>query len=149
MTTGDVLEMLDERVIHRSAAERADDREGLRGNLLRDYQSEASSDLSYELQQDRRSFLDEAAFSDEAGGFRHRLGEHTPNGEISTLRGVGLPGPPAQCEALEAGEGGLRIGQVLSLAASDVRDRPQHDGGRNRQFGRKRGQSERSSRSAR
>ena len=39
MTTGDVLEMLDERVIHRSAAERADDREGLRGKLLRDYQS--------------------------------------------------------------------------------------------------------------
>lgn len=109
MTTGDVLEMLDERVIHRSAAERADDREGLRGNLLRDYQSEASSDLSYELQQDRRSFLEEAAFSDEAGGFRHRLGEHTSNGEISALRCVGRPGVPAQCEDFDAGEGGLRI----------------------------------------
>ena len=50
MTAGDVLEMLDERVIHRCTAERADDREGLRGNFLRDYQSEACSDLSYELE---------------------------------------------------------------------------------------------------
>ena len=33
MTAGDVLEMLDERVIHRCTAQRADDREGLRGNL--------------------------------------------------------------------------------------------------------------------
>ena len=94
MTTGDVLEMLDERVVHRSAAEGADDREGLRGNLLRDDQSEARSDLSDELQEDRRSFLEEAAFSDEAGGFRHRLGEHTSNGEVSALRCVGRPGRP-------------------------------------------------------
>src|ERR1700733_5099606 len=149
MTTGDVLEMLDERVIYRSAAEGADDWEGLRDNLLRDHQSEACSDLSHELQKDRRSFLEEAAFSDEAGGFRHRLGEHTSNGEVSALRSVGRAGPPAQCEDLAAGEGGLRMGQVLSLAASYVRDRPQHDGGRNRQFDRKRGQSERTSRSAR
>src|SRR6202051_717001 len=85
MAAGDVLEMLDERVIHRSAAEGADDWEGLRGNLLRDHQSEACSDLSHELQEDRRSFLEEAAFSDEAGGFRHRLGEHTSNGEVSAL----------------------------------------------------------------
>src|SRR3984885_14055903 len=123
MTTGDVLEMLDERVIHRSAAEGADDWEGLRGDLLRDHQSEACSDLSHEFQEDRRSFLEEAAFSDEAGGFRHRLGEHTSNGEISALRCVGRPGPPAQCEDFDAGEGGLRIGQVLALAACNVRDR--------------------------
>jgi hypothetical protein len=103
----------------------------------------------YELQQDRRSFLEETAFSNEAGGFRHCLGEHTSNGEVAALRCVGRPRPPAQCEDLDAGESGLGIGQVLTLAASDVRDRPQHDGSRNRQFDRKRGQSERSSRSAR
>src|ERR1700716_65608 len=86
MTTGDILEMLDERVVHRCTAEGADEGQGLRGNLLRDHQSEACSDLSHELQEDRRSFLEEAAFSDEAGGFRHRLGEHTSNGEVSALR---------------------------------------------------------------
>src|ERR1700722_8612248 len=101
MTTGDVLEMLDERVVYRSAAEGTDDGEGLRGNLLRDHQSEACSDLSHELQEDRRSFLEEAAFSDEAGGFRHRVGEHTSNGEVSALRFVGRPGPPAQCADLD------------------------------------------------
>jgi hypothetical protein len=35
MTTGDVLEMVDERVVHRGAAQGADDGEGLRGNFLR------------------------------------------------------------------------------------------------------------------
>jgi hypothetical protein len=37
MTTGDVLEMVDERVVHRGAAEGADYGKGLRGNLLRDH----------------------------------------------------------------------------------------------------------------
>src|ERR1700693_6235325 len=81
MTTGDVLEMLDERVVHRCTAEGADEGQGLRGNLLRDHQSEACSDLSYELQQDGRSFLEEPAFSDEPGAFRHRLRKHASNGE--------------------------------------------------------------------
>jgi hypothetical protein len=35
MTTGEILEMVYERVIHRGAAERADYGKGLRGNLLR------------------------------------------------------------------------------------------------------------------
>ena len=43
--------MFDERVVHGSASQGADDREGLRGNLLRDYQSEASSDLGNEFQE--------------------------------------------------------------------------------------------------
>ena len=49
MTTGDILEMLDERVVHRCATEGADERQGLRGNLLRNHQSEACSDLGDEL----------------------------------------------------------------------------------------------------
>jgi hypothetical protein len=53
MAMGDVLETLHERVIHRSTAERADDREGLRGNFLRDHQTEACGDLSHKLQEDR------------------------------------------------------------------------------------------------
>ena len=132
MTTGDILEMLDERVVHRCATEGADEGQGLRGNLLRNHQSEACSDLGGELQKDGRTFLEDAAFGDEPGGFRHRLGEHASNGEVSALRYVRRSDPPAQCEDLDAGEGGLRIGQVLALASCDVRDRPQHDGGRNR-----------------
>src|ERR1700733_16238592 len=96
MTAGDILEMIDERVVHRCTAEGADEGQGLRSNLLRHYQSEACSDLSHELQKDRRSFIEEAAFSDEAGVFRHRLGEHTSHGEVSDLRSVGRAGPAAQ-----------------------------------------------------
>src|ERR1700728_2228656 len=73
MTAGDILEMIDERVVHRCTAECADEGQGLRGDFLSNHHSEARSDLSYELQQDRRSFLEEAAFGDEAGGFCHRL----------------------------------------------------------------------------
>jgi hypothetical protein len=38
-----LLEVVDERVVHRRAAERTDDRDGLRGELLRDYHAEAGS----------------------------------------------------------------------------------------------------------
>jgi hypothetical protein len=62
VTAGHVLEVLDECIVHRSAAECADDREGLRGDLLGHHESEARSDLGYELQEDRRSLLDDAAF---------------------------------------------------------------------------------------
>src|SRR5580700_11695780 len=109
MTAGDILEMIDERVVHRCTAEGADEGQGLRGNLLRHYQSEACSDLGDELQQDGCTFLEDAAFGDEPGGFRHRLGEHTSNSEISALRCVGRSSPPAQGEHLDAGEGGLWI----------------------------------------
>ena len=37
MTTGDVLEMVYERVVHRGTTEGADYGQGLRGNLLRDH----------------------------------------------------------------------------------------------------------------
>src|SRR6202023_3053415 len=101
MTTGDVLEMLDERVVHRCTAKGADEGQGLRGNLLRDHQSEACSDLGGELQQDGRTFLEDAAFGDKPGGFRHRLRKHASNSEVSALRYVGRSSPPAQCEDLD------------------------------------------------
>ena len=149
MTTGDILEMLDESLVHSGTTDGADDGKSLRGNLLRDHQSEACSDLGHELQEDRRSFLDDAAFGDEPGGFRNSLGEHTSNGEVSALRCVRRSGSSAQCEDLDAGEGSLRIGQVLALVPCDVRDQTQHDDGRNRQFDRKPGQAKRAARSAR
>ena len=93
MTTGDILEMIDERVVHRRTAERADEGQGLRRNLLRDHQSEACSDLGDELQEDGRPFLGDAAFGEEPGGFRHRFGEHAANGEVSALRCVRRSGP--------------------------------------------------------
>jgi hypothetical protein len=45
MTTVDVLEVLDERIVHCGASEGADDRKHLRGYLLGHHQSEARRGL--------------------------------------------------------------------------------------------------------
>ena len=118
MPAGNVLEMFDERIAHGCATEGADDGEGLRGNLLRDYQSEACSDLGDELQQDGRTLLEDAAFGDEPGGFGHRLGEHASNGEVTALRCVRRYRSPAQREDLDAGQRSFRIGKVLTLRSA-------------------------------
>jgi hypothetical protein len=73
MTTGHFLEVFDERIVYRRTAESTDDREGLRGHLLRNHQSEARCDLGDELQEDGRSFPDDAAFGNEPGGFADRV----------------------------------------------------------------------------
>jgi hypothetical protein len=54
MPAGDILEVFDERVVHRCATEGADNGQGLDGNLLRDHQSEPSGDLCDEFQKDGR-----------------------------------------------------------------------------------------------
>jgi hypothetical protein len=77
MTARDLLEMFDERVIDGRAAEGADDGKGLRGDFLGNHHSEARRDLGDELEKDRSAFLDDAAFGDEAGGFRDRLSTGT------------------------------------------------------------------------
>jgi hypothetical protein len=69
MPASDVLEMFDERIVHGCAAEGAYDGEGLHGNLLRDHQTEASSDLGNEFQKDGRPFFEDAALGDKPGGF--------------------------------------------------------------------------------
>src|SRR5262245_16422482 len=55
----DVLEVLDERVIHGGAAQRADHRDGLRRSLLRHHHAEARRDLGDEANEDGAAFLDD------------------------------------------------------------------------------------------
>src|ERR1700681_2995505 len=119
-----VLEVLDERIVYRGASKGADDRKRLRGYLLGHHQSEARRDLGDELQEDGRSLVDDATLGNEPCGFGYRFGEHASNREISALGGIGGSGASAQCKDLDTRENGLRIGQILSLALRDVRDRP-------------------------
>jgi hypothetical protein len=112
--------MLDKRIIHRSAAEGSEDGKGLRGDLLGDHNSEARRDLADELEKDGSAFVDDAAFGDEPGDFRHGLCDHASDGEISALGSVRRSGAAAQREDLHACESRFRIGQVFALAACDV-----------------------------
>jgi hypothetical protein len=100
--TSDVLEVLDECIVYGRTAEGADDGERLSGDLLRNHHPEARSNLGDELQEDRRSFLDDAAFGDEPGSFSDRLGKHASDGEVSALGCVRGSGPSSQCEDLDA-----------------------------------------------
>jgi hypothetical protein len=54
MITGHVLEVLDERIVHRGASKGADDRKCLRGDLLGHHQPKARRDLGDELEKDDR-----------------------------------------------------------------------------------------------
>src|SRR4029453_11288280 len=74
VAAGDVLEMLDERVIHRGAPHRADHRDGLAAGFLRHHHAEARRDLRDEANEDRAAFLDHTALGDEARGLRDALG---------------------------------------------------------------------------
>src|SRR5262249_7334616 len=53
VTSRHLLEMLDERIVHGSASERADERNGLSRELLRDNHSEAGCDLGDEAHENR------------------------------------------------------------------------------------------------
>src|SRR5262249_33261283 len=136
-----LLEVVDEGIVHRCTTERADDRHGLRCELLCHYHAKAGCDLRNEPDQDWRAFRQHPAFGDEARGFRDRFGEQPAGSEIPALRRIRLAIARAQGEYLEAGEGALRVREILPLAARDVSDRPQHDDGRNRKFYRQRGET--------
>src|SRR6516165_3628487 len=141
MRTRQLLEVVDEGVVHRCTTERADDRHGLRCELLRHYHAKAGCYLRNEPDQDRRSFREHPAFGDEARGLRDRFGEQPAGSEIPALRRIRLAIARAQSEYLEAGEGALRVREILALAARDVSDRPQHDDCRNRKFYRQSGET--------
>ena len=109
MTTGHLLEVLDERVVHRGTPKGADDRKRLGGDLLRHHQPEARRDLGDELKENGRSLLDDATLGNEPRGFGYRLGEHASNREITALGSIGGSGASAQCEDLDTGQDGLRV----------------------------------------
>jgi len=70
MPARDVLEVLDEGVVHGCASECAHDRKGLSSHLLGDDDTEPRGHLGYELQKNRRPLLARAALGDEAGCLR-------------------------------------------------------------------------------
>src|SRR5262249_37693822 len=51
------------------------------------------------------------------------------------------PSRVPRANTLQAGEGALRIREILALAACDVSDRPQHDDGRDRELYRQCGET--------
>src|SRR6266511_1402709 len=66
MTSRHLLKMLDKRVVHGSAAQRADDRKRLRRDLLRHHHAKARRHQRDEAHEQRAAFLDDAALGDEA-----------------------------------------------------------------------------------
>jgi hypothetical protein len=137
-----LLEVVDERVVHRCTTERADDRNGLRCELLRHHHAKAGCDLRNEPDQDRRAFREHPAFCDEARGLRDRFSEQPAGSKVPALRRIRLAIARPEGEHLQAGKGALRVREVFALAACDVPDRPQHDDGRDREFYRQRGETE-------
>ena len=69
MAAGHVLEVLDERIVHRGAPKGADDWKCLRGDLLGHHQPKARRDLGDELEKDGCSLLDDATLGNEPRGF--------------------------------------------------------------------------------
>src|SRR5262245_34490847 len=104
VAAGHVLKVLDERVIHGGASQRADHRDSLRRRFLRHYHAEARRDLRDEANEDRATFLDDTALGDEARGLRHAFCEHAAHRVVPALGRVAGPRPPAQGEDLDAGE---------------------------------------------
>src|SRR5262249_50005206 len=130
VTSRHLLEMLDERVVHGSAAERTDEGDGLSRELLRDHQTETGCDLGDEAHENWAAFLDDAALDDESRGLRYAFRQYAAHGKISALGSIGRTGTSAQREYLHARERRFRIGQIFAFAARNFRNRPQHDDGR-------------------
>src|SRR6476646_9615882 len=82
------LEMFDEYIIYGGAAQRADDRQGLRSNLFRHHYSKARGHLRDKAHQHRGAFLDDTAMSEITCGFGHALGKQAAQGEISAFRRI-------------------------------------------------------------
>ena len=102
MAARDGLEVVDKSVVDGSSSERAYDRNSLRGGLLRNDKPEAGCDLSNQPHEHRATFLNDAAFSNEAGGFRDGSRENPTRNEIATLRSVIGLSPTAQSKDFNA-----------------------------------------------
>src|SRR5262249_12890307 len=89
VTSRHFLEMLDERIVHCSASERADEGNGLSCKLLRDDQSEAGCDLGDEAHENRATLLDHAALDDKSRSLRDAFRQYAAHGKISALGSVG------------------------------------------------------------
>src|SRR5262245_37058815 len=89
VTSRHLLEMLDERIVHGSASECADERNGLSLEFLRDDQSEAGCDLGDEAHENRATLLDHAALDDKSRSLRDAFCQYAAHGKISALGSIG------------------------------------------------------------
>ena len=85
MAAGDGLEMVREGGVQGGAAERADHRHGLGGELLRHHQTEARGDLGREADEHGRALLDQAALGNVTGGLRDGFRQRAADREVAAL----------------------------------------------------------------
>src|SRR3982074_3080821 len=116
MTADHLLEVLDERIVHRSAPKGANDRKCLRCDLLGHHQPGARGYLGDALEKDRSPLLADPPVGNKPRSFGYGFCEHASNRKISALGRVGRSGSPAQSEDLNARQSSLRGRQTLTLA---------------------------------
>src|SRR6516225_1498392 len=134
MTARDILEMLDKSKIDGCPAKGAEDRDGLRGELLRHDETKARSDLRQKSDKERRSFADGTLVDREIGDLDEAAGEHRADGEIIGIHALFTGGRAAERKDLETGEPGPRVAEILAFLPRDRSNRAQHDRRRNGQL---------------
>src|ERR1700679_1608713 len=107
MPAGQGLEMIGEGGVDRRAADRAQNRRRLGGDLLAHHDSEARRDLRNQPRDDRRGLGGDAFGGDETRTVADRLSERGPNREIPALEGALSAPLSAEREYLDAGESRL------------------------------------------
>jgi hypothetical protein len=119
MTTGHVLEMLDERIVHRGAAKGANDRKGLRGDLLGHHHPEARRDLGDELRRmGAPSLMTPRSATNRAASVT--VLASIPRTAKYPLSDASADPASAQCEDLSTGETRLRVRQIFAFALGNV-----------------------------
>src|ERR1700722_5155185 len=105
MPAGQGLEMIGEGGVDRRAADRAQDRRGLGGDLLAHHNAKARGDLRNQPRDHGRGKGGDPLSGDKARAVGDGLGERGPNREITALeRRFPIP-PAAEGEHFNAGEG--------------------------------------------
>ena len=102
MAARDRLEVVDKCIVDGGSSERTYDRNCLRGSLLRNDETEPRGDLSNQPHEHGATFLNDAAFSNEAGSFRDGSRKNPTHNEIAALRSIIGLSPTAQSKDFNA-----------------------------------------------
>jgi hypothetical protein len=105
MASRHVLKMLNEGIVDGGAAKSADDRDGLRCNLLAHDDTKPGCEQRHQSDEHWRTFLENAAFGNETSSFANAFGQHGPGCEVTALRCIGRAGATTQGKDLDASEG--------------------------------------------
>ncbi len=126
---GEALEVVREHDVEGKAAGGSGYRDQLGGGFLAYLQAEAGGDAGEERDEDRGAFLRESLLGDVAGGVSGGLRERGAGGVVGRFHGLGPAAFWAERKDLQAGERGLRGGEVFALRLRDPGDGVQDDGG--------------------